>query len=149
MDKYRVCRRYAARTRRERSGRIRETLLSQKESGALAVYTKKERLLLDREIEKLKLYFGGIVSMKTLPDFIFIIDPKHEITATTEANKRKLPIVALAGTDCDTESVTYPISGNDASVPSIKFFVEQIVRAYREGRNNPKPKEETSKVEKK
>lgn len=110
-----------------------ETLVGEKERGDLAKYTKKERLLIDREIENLEKNFRGLVSLKGMPAAIFIIDPKREHIALREAHRAKVPVIALMNTDCDLKDANYPIPANDSSVSSIKFFVEEIVKAYEEG----------------
>lgn len=111
-----------------------EDLTAQKEKGELMKYTKKERLLIDREIEKLRRFFQGLVLMKELPKALFVIDPKHEEIAVREAKQHGIPVIALAGSDCDLSDVDYAIPGNDASVPSVTFFVDKVVAAYREGK---------------
>ncbi len=108
-----------------------ETLLSEKEKGELARYTKKERLLIDKEIEKLQEMFLGIVSMKELPKAMFVVDSKKEAIAVEEARKMGIPVIALVSSDCDLDLVDYPIVGNDASLSSVAFFVEKFVDAYK------------------
>lgn len=115
-----------------------ETLTSQREKGELAKYTKKERLLIDREIEKLTQFFGGISSLKELPKAVFVIDSRKEHIAVTEAKKAKIPVVSLCGADCNLADVEYAIPGNDASVASITFYVNEIVAAYRDGEKKAK-----------
>jgi small subunit ribosomal protein S2 len=107
-----------------------EDLVKQKEKGELNKYTKKERLMIDREIANLERFFSGISSMKDLPKAIIVIDPKKEIIAVTEAQKMNIPVIALSGTDCNITGITYPIVANDASVSSITFFVNEITKAY-------------------
>lgn len=109
-------------------------LVAKREKGELSKYTKKERLMIDREIANLERFFTGLVPMKELPKALFVIDPRHEKTAMEEARKKGIPIVALAGSDCDLKSAEYPIPGNDASIASIKFFVSEIVSAYQAGK---------------
>ena len=110
-------------------------LISKREKGELAKYTKKERLLIDRDITRSEELFGGIVPLAALPAALFVVDPRAEETAIREARKQKIPVVALANSDCDMSAITYPIPGNDASRASIKFFVERIVTAYESGRS--------------
>lgn len=110
-------------------------LTAKREKGELAKYTKKERLLIDREIDKLNRLFSGFILMKELPKALFVIDSKHENIAVTEAKKAHIPIIALMGSDCDFKDAEYPIPGNDASMASIAFFVDRIVWAYKEGIN--------------
>ena len=111
-----------------------EDLTSQKEKGELSKYTKKERLLIDRLIVNLEEMFGGIIGMKDVPKAVFVIDPKKEIIAVTEAKKTGIPVIALLNTDCNMKNVDYPIVANDSSVSSISFFVDSIVNAYKAGK---------------
>jgi small subunit ribosomal protein S2 len=107
-----------------------ERLNSEKEKGELAKYTKKERLLIDREIANLERFFSGIVSMKDLPKAIFVVDPKKEKTAVKEARDMGIPVISLLGSDCNIKDVDYPIIGNDSSQMSIQFFAQAISKAY-------------------
>ncbi len=107
-----------------------ERLTSEKEKGELAKYTKKERLLIDREIANLERFFSGIVSMKDLPKAVFIIDPKKEKSAVKEAQDMGIPVIALAGSDCNIKGLDFPIVGNDSSQTSVQFFVQEISKAY-------------------
>lgn len=111
-----------------------EDLVKQKEKGELSKYTKKERLMIDREIANLERFFSGISSLKDLPKALVVIDPKKEIIAVMEAQKMNIPIVALSGTDCDITNINYPIVGNDTSVSSITFFVSEIAKAYQKAK---------------
>ncbi len=110
-----------------------ETLVSQREKGELVKYTKKERLLIDREIAKLHDFFFGISVMKRLPDAIFVIDSKKEFIAVKEAQKLGIPVISLSGTDNNLNEVEFPIPGNDASKASIEFFLKKIAEAYKAG----------------
>ncbi len=107
-----------------------EKLNSEKEKGELAKYTKKERLLIDREIANLERFFSGIVSLKDLPKAVFIVDPKKEKIAVKEAQDMGIPVIALLGSDCNLKEVDYPIIGNDSSQMSIQFFTQAISKAY-------------------
>ncbi len=113
-----------------------EDLQKQKEKGELSKYTKRERMLIEKEIENLDKMFSGIVGMKDLPKAIFVIDPKKEIIAVSEAKKMNVPVIALANTDCDIKGIDYPIVANDASLSSVTFFVNEIVKAYKVGKNS-------------
>jgi small subunit ribosomal protein S2 len=120
-----------------------EKLTAEKESGELEKYTKKERLLIDREIEELLGRFGGLVSMKDLPGAMFVVDSRHEDTAVKEANQLGIPVIGLSSSDCDFALVQYPIPANDTSVRSIRVFVEAIAEAYVGGKRAPAAKAET------
>ncbi|MBI5817170.1 MAG: 30S ribosomal protein S2 [Candidatus Yonathbacteria bacterium] len=111
-----------------------EDLMEKRDKGGLTMYTKKERLLFDREIARLLRKFEGLLSMKELPAAFFVIDSRKEHIAVQEARDKRIPIVSISNSDCDIKEVDYPILGNDASVASVKFFVDQIVSAYKEGR---------------
>ncbi len=111
-------------------------LMEDKESGALEKYTKRERLMLDREIEELQSRFGGLVSMADLPGALFIVDTRHEETAVAEANQLKIPVVGLSSSDCDFARVQYPIPANDTSVRSIRLVSEAIADAVQEGKKS-------------
>ncbi len=108
-------------------------LLDKDAKGELAVYTKKERNVINKELGDLERNFGGIVDLIKEPDAIIVIDPNKEKTAMREAVALKIPIIALASSDCDISEVIYPIVANDSARTSIKYFVEQLVNAYREG----------------
>lgn len=110
-----------------------EELVSQREKGELSKYTKKERLLFGREIERLMIYFSGLSQLKVLPKFMVVIDPKKESIAVAEAKKIGIPIVALAGSDTNLYPLDYAIPGNDSSRQSISFILKQLVRAYGKG----------------
>ncbi|MBI4155880.1 MAG: 30S ribosomal protein S2 [Candidatus Zambryskibacteria bacterium] len=110
-----------------------EMLVSQRDKGELAKYTKKERLLIDRDIAKLKEFFFGISVMKNLPQAVFVVDSKKESIAVREAKRIGIPVVSLSGTDNNLNEVEFPIPGNDASRKSIEFFLEQIAKAYKAG----------------
>lgn len=115
-----------------------EDLREKKEKGELEKYTKKERLLIDIEIERLNRFFGGLVHLKKTPDAVFIVDTKREHVAVAELQNAGVPIVALANTDTNIKGLEYPILANDASLPSISFFVGKLVEAYKEGKmSNP------------
>lgn len=101
-------------------------LLKKKETGELAVYTKKEQLLIQRDIDRLDRDFGGISSLTNIPSAIVMIDPRHENMCVREAMRLHIPVVALANTDCTLEGIEYPIVGNDGSVGSVRFILETI-----------------------
>ena len=110
-----------------------EELRAAKISGDLAKkYTKKEQLLIAREVAKMEDLFSGIVALKGLPDALVIVDPKKEINAFLEARRLGIPTIAIANTDCDITEIEYPILANDASRASIEFLVKQLADAYKQ-----------------
>ncbi len=104
-------------------------LLKKKESGELSVYTKKEQLLIQRDIDRLDRDFGGISSLTNLPHAIVMIDSRHEDMCLKEAKRLHIPVVALSNTDCTIEGIDYPIVGNDGSVSSVRFVLEAMKSA--------------------
>lgn len=110
-----------------------EDLSDKKEKGELETITKtkKEKLLLERKIEKLSRRFGGLSTMKGMPSALIVIDSREEAIAITEANQVGIPVIALCNTDCDLKPVAYPIVGNDANKKSIEFFLNKLVAAYK------------------
>jgi len=115
-----------------------EKLVSDREKGELAKYTKRERMLIDREIAKLERMFLGIVSLKKMPELLFLVDPRKEQNAIGEAAHAKIPVMALASSDCNISEVKFPIVGNDAAKASINFFLNEIASAYNAGKKTVK-----------
>ena len=115
-----------------------EELVGQRERGELGKYTKKERLLFDREIDKLTLYFAGLSKMKALPKFMVIVDPKKEHVALMEAKKANIPVVGLSGSDTNIFEFDYAIPGNDSSRQNIGFVIGELVNAYKKGKETIK-----------
>lgn len=109
-------------------------LISQRESGELEKYTKKERLLLDREIEELSARFGGLTSMTELPGALFVVDTRHENTAVREANQLRIPVIGLASSDCDFSLIQYPIPANDTTQKSVRLFTAHLADASLAGK---------------
>ena len=130
---------------RKRIDRL-EKLMQERETGELAKYTKKERLMIDREIDELLNRFGGIVSVRDLPAALFVVDTRHEHTAVQEANQLKIPVIGLSSSDCDFSKVQYPIPANDTSVKSIRYVVDEIAEAYMKGKTQ-KPEVRNQKSE--
>lgn len=106
---------------------------AERESGAVSILTKKERLIRDRVIEKLQLRLGGLRHMSRLPNMLFIIDVKREHTAVKEANTLKIPIIAVVDTNCDPDQIDYVIPGNDDAIRAIKLLAGTVADASLEG----------------
>lgn len=100
-----------------------------KEDGSLELLTKKEALKLEKEREKLEKVLGGIKEMDKLPDILFVIDPKKEAIAVTEARKLGIPIVAVVDTNCDPDLIDHVIPGNDDAIRAIKLFCQKVADA--------------------
>ena len=101
--------------------------------GAMDKYTKKERVMLDRELGRLADLFGGMESMSRTPDVLVVVDPSEHHTAVREANKKKIPVVALGNVDTDPDLIDYLVPGNDSAKSSIGWFLNKIEEAIMAG----------------
>ncbi|MGH9456474.1 MAG: 30S ribosomal protein S2 [Thermoanaerobaculia bacterium] len=95
--------------------------------------SKKERAAYDREREKLQKNLIGIREMESLPDALFVIDPKKEHIAVQEAKKLGIPVVGIVDTNCDPDAISYVIPGNDDAIRAIRLFTSKIADACLEG----------------
>ena len=102
-------------------------------SGEASSYTKKERLTLQRERDKLDRSLGGIKDMGGLPDMIFVIDTNKEQLAIKEAARLGIPVVAILDTNSDPAGVTFPIPGNDDAGRAVTLYCDLVSRACIEG----------------
>ena len=86
-----------------------------------------------KKMEKLTKYYSGLIGLKKAPSALFVIDARSEHIAATEASKSNIPVIALVNSDSNIKKIDYPIIGNDAGIPSIKFFTNYIMEAYKTG----------------
>ncbi|MBU8742991.1 30S ribosomal protein S2 [Micrococcus luteus] len=96
-------------------------------------FTKKELLLLNRELEKLQANLGGIRNMAKTPSAVWVVDTKKEHLAVDEAQKLGIPVVAILDTNCDPDEVAYPIPGNDDAIRSVNLLTRVVADAVAEG----------------
>lgn len=120
-------------TIRKSVARLKE-IQAMKENGQFDRLTKKEKARLEKELFKLNRNLGGIVEMEKLPSALYVIDPKREEIAVREANKLKIPVVAIVDTNCDPDPIDYPIPGNDDAIKSTRLITSYIANAIIEGR---------------
>ncbi len=120
-------------TIRKSINRLKE-LKRMKEEGIFSSLSKKEVASLEKETLKFEKNLGGILDMETPPAAIFVIDPKKEELAVSEANRLGISIVALIDTNCDPEKITYPIPGNDDAIRSIKLITSIMADSVLEGK---------------
>jgi small subunit ribosomal protein S2 len=107
----------------------------ERDEGRLESRTKKERLDHARKLAKMDRSLGGIKTMKGLPGLIFVVDPRRERNAIKEAQKLKIPVVALCDSNCDPEGIDYVIPGNDDALKSILLFSSAIADAVIDGKS--------------
>lgn len=105
----------------------------QREEGVYDQMTKKERLMIDRKLEKLQLRFGGLRTMNRLPDLMFVVDVRREDTAVKEANILGIPVIALVDTNCDPDRIDLIIPANDDAIRAIRLLTAKIADAVLEG----------------
>jgi small subunit ribosomal protein S2 len=111
-----------------------EALNHESASGELErKYTKKERVMIGREMAKLEFNFGGVAKMNKAPDYMLVVDPRHDHIAVTEAISKNVPIIAIMSSDCDAAKIDYPIVVNDSLQTSVSLILEELASAYKEG----------------
>ena len=96
-------------------------------------FSKKEKAVFRKEQAKLERYMSGIAEMKSVPDALFLIDPRREEIAVAEARKLGIPIVSIVDTNCDPGVVDFPIPGNDDAIRAIKLITGLMANAVIEG----------------
>ena len=111
-------------------------LEAQSQDGTFEKLTKKEALMLTREMEKLEKSLGGIKNMGGLPDAIFVIDADHEHIAIREANNLGIPVVAIVDTNSNPDGVDYIVPGNDDAIRAINLYTSAVAAAITEGRES-------------
>ena len=104
------------------------------EDGTFEKLSKKEVIKLRTEMEKLEKFLGGIKDMPELPGALFVIDPRKEKIAVTEAKKLGIPVVAIVDTNCDPDEVDYVIPGNDDAIRAVKLLTSVIGDAVLEAK---------------
>jgi len=105
-----------------------------KNDESVDLYTKKERLRLEKERIKLDANLGGIRTMTKLPGAIFIVDPKNEAIAVREGRRLGIPIVAVVDTNCDPDDIDYVIPGNDDAIRAIRLITSKMADACMDGK---------------
>ncbi len=119
------------------------SLVKMEEDGTLDLLTKKEKFKLLAEKEKLERFLGGIKDMPELPGALFVIDPRKEKIAVTEAKRLGIPVVAIVDTNCDPDEVDYVIPGNDDAIRAVKLLASVIGDAVLEAKQGQSMAEAT------
>ncbi len=117
-----------------------------KEDGRFEQFNKKERMQLDKKRDRLDRILGGIRGMSKAPGLIFVVDVSQSDIAIKEANKLKVPVVAIVDTNVDPDPVTHPIPGNDDAIRAIRLFAGMVADAVNEGQAQYKSKEQEKKA---
>ncbi len=124
-----------------------EQLRAMEADGTFELLPKKEVIKLNGEIDKLEKFLGGIKDMKKLPGALFIVDPRKERIAVSEAHKLGIPIIAIVDTNCDPDEIDAVIPGNDDAIRAVKLIASTIAAAVIEGRQGEDNVEAAAEVE--
>ena len=117
------------------------------DTGEINLLTKKEGLLINREVVRLNSRLSGLRNMKRLPDLVFVVDIEREATAVHEAFVKEIPVVAMVDTNCDPGKIDYVIPSNDDAIRAIKLLVGRMADAVIEGKMMRKDVEEEAATE--
>jgi len=107
-----------------------------KEKNEWAKYTKKERVLLNRELKKLEEDYGGIANLEQIPAYLFVANCKENKTAIAEANIKNVPIIAITDTNVNIKKITHPIPANDDAVKSLNFILDKVKETILKAQEN-------------
>jgi small subunit ribosomal protein S2 len=129
-------------TIQKRIARLKE-IEKMEEDGTFDVLPKKEVIQLKKELERLEKFLGGIKDMKSLPDAIFVIDPRKERIAVAEAHKLNIPLVGIVDTNCDPDEIDVVIPANDDAIRAVKLLTGKMADAILEAKQG----EETAAAE--
>jgi small subunit ribosomal protein S2 len=120
-------------TIKERIGEL-ERLEGMKESGEIFRLTKKEGLMIQRDIDRLETRLSGVRNMQGLPQLVFVVDIVREATAVHESNLKDIPVIAMVDTNCDPRNVDFVIPSNDDAIRAIKLITTLVADAVMEGK---------------
>ncbi len=120
-------------TVKKRIDRLQE-LRKMQQSGQFEQLPKKDAKRLTDELDRLMYHFDGIADMKRLPGAVYVVDPRKEHIAVTEANRLKIPVVAITDSNCDPDLIQYVIPGNDDAIRAVKLLTGKMADACLDGR---------------
>ncbi|MFC4409189.1 30S ribosomal protein S2 [Chungangia koreensis] len=133
-------------TIQKRVARLKE-IERMEEDGTFSVLPKKEVVQLKKEHERLVKFLGGIRDMKSLPDVMFVVDPRKERIAVAEARKLNIPIVGMVDTNCDPDEIDYVIPSNDDAIRAVKLLTAKMADALLESKLGEEQVEEEAPAE--
>ena len=117
-------------------------LKTEKESGAWEKLTKHEVSKLNKKIAMLEKFYGGLSNLEKRPNALFVLDTRKEKNAITEAQKMKIPVVAVIDTNSNPDEVEYPIVANDDSPTAVSYLLTEVITTYAKALKNRTPKKE-------
>ena len=111
-------------------------------SGGYSEFTKKERLLIDREIIRLERFFGGLTGLEKAPDVLFVVDTKKEISAVREASRKGVTVIGLVDSNSDPDMIDYVIPMNDDAAKAVEYVLDKVGKVIGDGESKRKPAKE-------
>ena len=111
-------------------------------SGGYSEFTKKERLLIDREIIRLERFFGGLTGLEKAPDVLFVVDTKKEISAVREASRKGVTAIGLVDSNSDPDMIDYVIPMNDDAAKAVEYVLDKVGKVIGDGKSKRKPAKE-------
>ncbi len=120
-------------TVRKRIDRLQD-LRKMQQAGQFETMTKKDAKKPQDELDRLMFHFDGIADMRRLPGAMYVVDPRKENIAVTEANRLKIPVVAVTDSNCDPDQIQYVVPGNDDAIRAVKLITAKVADACLEGR---------------
>ncbi len=115
-------------------------------NGEYAGYTKRERLLISREVEKFERMIGGLAGMEKIPDIVFVVDTHKESTAVSEARKLKVPVIGIVDSNGNPDDVDYPIPMNDDATQAVSYVLDLVKEALPVSGSETKPAKKAKKA---
>lgn len=109
-------------------------LTEEQAAGGWKKFPKHEQVKLARYLNRLKIYYGGVLMFKNIPEAVFVVDVKKEYAAVAEAQRRGVPVVAMVDTNADPTGIDYVIPANDDAVGSVQLIAHVMAQAYKEGK---------------
>ena len=108
-------------------------------SGGYSEFTKKERLLIEREITRLERFFGGLTGLEKAPDVLFVVDTKKEISAVREASRKGVTVIGLVDSNSDPDMVDYVIPMNDDAAKAVEYVLDKVGEVIGDAKSKRKP----------
>jgi len=108
-----------------------KSMKEEKETGEWNKFVKHEQVKLQKHLNRLEKFYGGLITIDRLPDALIIVDIKKEKTAVLEAIRMNIPVIAIVDTNVDPDKIKYPIPANDDSPETVEFIIKEIAASYK------------------
>ncbi len=121
-------------------------MTTEQAEGAWKKFPKHEQSKMSRYLERIRIYYGGVLTIAQVPSAVFIVDVRKEIAAVREAQRRGLPVIGIVDTNSDPTDIDYVIPANDDAVGSVSFIIHYMAEAYKEGKELHEKDQEEKKL---